>query len=315
MTQALSWQERIALKKETTWGTGVNPDVSFPITDGSISFQSTASYDEGRRGTASGTFDALIDAAHSEANIEGWFYPNASSWLLYGLFGQDSITGAGDPYTHTFQLASSVPSFTVEQDVIGGTNGAIRATGMRVGSMNFSFEADKGALTYSAQLMGKIPSKVTAQNPAITSENAFEGWRATLTSTGLDCKAVSGEINLTRELQIVHTGCDSQDVSFINAGPMQAEGRFNVVFDNMAIFDLALANTRQALTLSFTKGSPAREILFTLTDCFLNAQPFEFDYGGMGVQGVVGFRGIYNSTDAGVCKVAVKNSRATAYSA
>lgn len=315
MAQALSFQERFGIKKETAWGTGVAPDVGFPITDGSISLQQTASYDEGRRGTPSGTFDALIDAGHSEVNIEGWYYPIAPTWLLYGLFGSDTISGASDPYTHTLALATTIPSFTIEQDVLGGSNGGLRATGCRVGSMNFSFEAEKGALTYSAQLMGKIPSKVTATNPVITSEVAFEGWRATLTSTGLSCKAVSGEINLTRELQLVYTGCDSQDVASINAGPMNIEGKFVVIFDNMAIFDLVLANTRQVLTLTFTKGSPAREIKFTITDCFLNAQPFEFDYGQMGVLGTIGFRGIYNATDAGVCKVAVKNSQSTSYAA
>ncbi len=122
-----------------------------------------------------------------------------------------------------------------------------------------------------------------------------------------------GEINLTRDLQVIHTGCDSQSPSFINAGAMMVEGSLQLAFNNIALFELFLDSTRQSLVITFTKGSPAREIKFTMTDAFFGAAPPEWDRSGISVLMRLNFRGIYNTTDSGNIKVAVKNARSTAY--
>lgn len=313
MTQARSFQQKIAFAKETTWGTGVNPTVTMPITDGSLIPQLPATFDDGRRGVPTQRFEALLDAGHSEGNVEGWFYPIACSHFLMGLFGTDTVSGAGDPYTHTFTLNADIPSYTVEESILSGASSGTRATGCRVGSMTFTFDAASGALEYSAQFMGKIVTVVTPQNPAIVVEQAFEGWRATVTSTDLSCKVTAGEITLTRELEVVHTGCDSKDPTYINTGPMNVEGSLTVVFDSMNILNLYLNATRQSLVISFTKGSPARSITFTMTSAVFYASPIEFDRGGIGVKARLSFTGIYNATDSGNIKVAVQNSQSAAY--
>ena len=39
--------------------------------------------------------------------------PGILGLLLYGIFGSKAVTGAGDPYEHTFELAATQPWFTV----------------------------------------------------------------------------------------------------------------------------------------------------------------------------------------------------------
>jgi len=315
MTMARSFEYKVALKKETTWGTGVAPDVTFPITDGSGVPQLPATYDDGKRGVPTADFDALLDAGHGEMSYEGWLYPIAIGHAFMGIFGEDTVTGAADPYTHTFKQKADVPSYTVEETYLSGTNGGVRYTGCRFAGITLTWNSDTGALTYSTNLMGKIPTVVTPATPSIVVENAFEGWRGTVTSTDLTtpCVVTQGEINLTRELQVVHTGCDDQNPSFINAGPMRVEGSMQVAFNNMALFNLFLNGTRQSFLLEFTKGSPIRELAITCTDAFFGAQPPEWDRGGISTFMRLSFRGIYNATDTGSAVVALKNSQATAY--
>jgi hypothetical protein len=315
MTMARSFQYKVALKKETVWGTPVVPDVTFPIMDGSGVPQLTATYDDGKRGVATADFDALLDAGHGEMSFEGWYYPETIAHAIMGLFGTDTISGASDPYTHTFSLNVDVPSYTIEETYLAGASGGVQYAGSRFGSLSFNWDASGGALGYNATAMGKIPTVVTPAAPAISIETAFEGWQATVTSTGLTtpCVVTQGEINLTRDLQVIHTGCDSKDPSFINAGAMSVEGSLQVAFNNMALFNLFLAGTRQSLVISFVKGTPERSIVFTMTDCFFGAAPPEWDRSGISVLMRLSFRGIYNLTDAGNIKIVCKNAKATAY--
>ncbi len=315
MTQARSFQYQVALKKETVWGTGVAPDVTFPITDGSGVPQIGATYDDGKRGVPTADFDALLDAGQGEMSYEGWLYPIAIGHPLMGIFGEDTVTGAADPYTHTFKQKIDVPSYTIEETYLSGANGGVRYTGARFAGLTLSWNAESGPLTYSTNLMSKLPTVVTPAAPAIGIETAFEGWRATITSTDLTspCVVTQGEINLTRDLQVVHTGCDDQDPSFINAGPMRVEGSLQVAFTSMNLYNLFRNGVRQSFLLEFTKGSPVRELALTCTDAFFGAAPPEWDRGGISTFMRLSFRGIYNATDVGSCVVALKNSQATAY--
>jgi hypothetical protein len=315
MPQARSFQYKIALAKETTWGTGVTPTVTFPIMNGSGTPQLPATYDDGKRGLPTADFNALLDAGQGELSFEGWVYPKTIGHALVGLFGSDAVTGSSDPYTHTFSQVADVPSFTFEETYLSGTNGGVRYTGCRFSSLRLSWDASSGALQYSTQVTGKIPTVVTPANPAITEEDPFEGWRASITSTGLTspCVVTQGEINITRELQVVHTGCDDRNPSFILVGPMRVEGSMQVAFTDMALFNLFLNGTRQSFSLTFSKGTPVRELTITCSDAFFGANPPEWDRGGVGTFMRLSFRGLYNTTDAGSCVVTLKNGQATAY--
>lgn len=315
MSQARSFQYKVAFAKEATWGTGVTPTITMPIMNGSGTPQLPATYDDGKRGLPTADFGAVLDAGQGELSFEGWVYPTTIGHALMGVFGTDTVTGSADPYTHEFSQSIDVPSYTFEETYLSGANGGVRYTGCRFANLNFSWDAASGVLQYSTQVTGKIPTVVTPATVAISEEAAFEGWRATITSTNLTspCVVTQGELNLTRELQVVHTGCDDRNPSFINTGPMRVEGSLTIAFRDMNVFNMFLNGTEQSFELTFTKGTPAREIKFIVSRAFFGANPPEWDRGGIGVTMRLGFRGLYNNTDNGSCRVQLKNGQATAY--
>lgn len=314
--QGRTFEQIAAIKKETIYGTGVAPDTTWPVTSADTKLQMTETFDEGRRGVAAKAFDAVPDGMHGEFSCEGFAYPIFMGNLLLGLFGAEEISGAADPYSHTFTMASNPPSFTLEDTLIGGALGGLRLPGFRPGNMNFSFDAASGALTYSTSGLGLAPVKVTPALSAPTAElRPWSGWQCTVTSAGISSRVSSGEINITRELQVVHTATAVQTPRFINVGPIDIAGTLTVTLEDLSDFDAVLADTRQSLVVKFEQsdGGVERSIEFTMSNIVLNAQPIEFDRSGVSVFVKYGWRALYNDTDGGPGTVVLINSRATTY--
>ena len=316
MVQAQTFEQIIALAKESVWGTGVAPTIMYPVTGGGGSAQSDVIWDEGRRGVPSADFGACIGNSHGEFQLEGLAYPAELGHILHGMLGVDAITGASDPYTHAMTAAVIVPSYTFEDQIISGANGGMRFTGAKPTSLGISWEAESGAATITAQYMTKTPTKVTAANPAVSATLGcgFGGWQFTVTSTGLTSRVTAGELNFTRELAMVYTGENVAAPTFINNGPLRYEGTLTVMADSLADFDRYLLGTTQVMTILATYlSTPARSMQFVSTSTFFAATPISYDRGGLGVLAKVGFRGLHNVTDSGVVKATLINQRATAY--
>jgi len=315
MPQALTYQQIIALSKETNWGDGTATTVVIPVTEGAIQPQVTSTFDEGRRGIGAAEFDVVRDAGHGEINMSGWVYADRIGHLLMGMLGADTKTGTSDPWSHALALNAAPPSYNIEERIISGASGGIKCPGSRFGTLNFTFDTNTGALTYTAQAQGKIPELATTTDPAVgTVSSPFEGWKATVTSSGLNARTVSGEINMSREIQVVHTGENSQQPTSILVGPLKIEGSLLMITDSLADLTAYLDGTRQSLAIAFSKGAtPNRSITFTMTDAYLAAAPLEFDYGGIGVFNRIHYRGLYNATDAGPCAVTLLNGQNAAY--
>ena len=307
-SQARKFETLVALKKETTWGTGVAPDVVIPLANVQSKAQITEWFDDSLRGLPAMDFDALQEAGHGELSMDVVAYPDRIGYLLMAIFGTDGVTGSGDPYTHAFTPAVTPPSFTIEDQYITGSNGGLRFTGARCGSLNFSWDGKTGVLAAQSQWMSKIPSKVTAVNPSLgTVGQAIPGWKCSVTATGLTGKTEKGAINITRELEVVHTDGATQDPYIINVGPMRIEGQFTVVTADLTDFDRFLADTKESISLAFVSAVSNRSITFLCTNASLNVQPWEGDRGALGVRSTVAFRGLYNATDGGPGKVTLVN--------
>jgi hypothetical protein len=303
-------QTGVALVKETTWGTGVNPVYVLPSTELSESPQYNVIIDQGMRaGLGARDFKSVQGGGWGEFGIEGFVYPEATSHVLLGIMGAVGVTGGG-PYEHTMTMGNNPPSFTVENMLDSAANSGLRYTGARVGNISLSFAAADGVLEYSSQWMSKIPTKVTAINPALANDNdPFAGWRGTVTSTGLTAIIVSGEMSIERELEVVHTAQNAQDPRIVNVGALGVSGRLVITAEDMTIFDAWKAHTTQSFAITFTYGASAI-ITITLTSANLGDGPLEIDRSGVGVTFAVPFRGLYNATDAGPLKIVVTNALA-----
>lgn len=311
MPQLQSWFRTIALAKESTWGTGVNPSITIPTSESNGVAQIEQIYDDGYRGLGGLVYDAKQGVGHGEVSFDGPVYPAEIGHLLMSIFGSDTVTGTG-PYIHTFKYANLPPSYTIERMHTSAANGGMRFTGSRCGSLSFSWDSASGFLSFSSQWMSKIPSKVTAQNPAPTAQGFFPGRLAVITSTNLTGRLVSGEVNLTRELEVRSVG-GQQDPYGINVDRLDARLSIVLIVEDLTDFDRYLTGLRQSVVITLDDAAASRSIVFTFTDCDLNTEPLEYDMGNIGQLVRIQGRGIHNTTDAGPVQVALENGQASAY--
>lgn len=314
-TQARRFEGLVGFAKETTYGTGVNPTILLPVTELSDQLTYDVTIDEGLRGIAAMDFKSIQGAGHSELSFGGHVYPEEIGTLLKMIMGAEASSGSG-PYEHAFTLGASPGSLTIESQVKTGTNGTFRYTGCRIGQMVFSFNAGEGTLTHSTTAMGKIPTNVTIQSLSDSTSDPFRGWQAVVTSSNIAGRVISGEVTLSRDLQVVHTGADTQDLKYLNVGPLRAQARIVCVLEALATdFAFATGHTTQAFELEFDYGSSTtqRTLTFTMSEANFADEPQEIDRSAVGSTVAFTLRGLYNATDAGPVAVTLTNTDSAAY--
>lgn len=84
----------------------------FPVTGGGVNAERVVNpIDETAQGRVRNT--SFVGAINVDGAPTLAARPNILGLLLYGVFGAKAVTGAGDPYTHTFTLADTQPYFTL----------------------------------------------------------------------------------------------------------------------------------------------------------------------------------------------------------
>lgn len=106
---------------------------------------------------------AFISAARAEGSPEFYVRPKFIGLLLYAAMGAKAVTGAADPWTHTFTLAATQPYLTVWRTLAGMFE---RFVDVKVTSLNFA-SAAQGAVRVTAGMLGlgnafKSAAEVTA---------------------------------------------------------------------------------------------------------------------------------------------------------
>lgn len=98
--------------------------------------------------------------------------PKIVGLLLYGALGTKAVTGAGDPYTHTFTPATTLPWLTVWRMLASGL--FERFEDCKVVGLHFSSEAG-GLLQVTADILGLTPSRLAAAEAtaAVETVDAF----------------------------------------------------------------------------------------------------------------------------------------------
>ena len=311
MTQARRFQTQLGIGIESTWGDATAPTIGVPINDfkGTPNFQ--VILDNGLRGLPSKDFKTIQGAGHGEWSVDGMVYPEEEGYWLKMLLGGAAVTGSG-PYTHTFSVAATPGSLCLEDDVVTGSSGGRQFAGAKVGQINYTWNAGDGVLMRTAQGSSMLPTNVTATNPSRTYDNTpWQGWRGVLTSSGIGTRMVSGELNIVRELEVVHTGAASQNPGQINHGPVEVHGHVIVVVTDLTDFTNQLAHLTQSFALVFDGAGSTKTLTFTMTNCNFADGPVELDRSKVGITYQLPFRGIHNSTDGGPIKVTLKNAKAS----
>ena len=312
---------KVNIGKESTWGTAVAATYVLPVTsDPAYAEEYNSIRDSGRRGLPSMDYALLQGGGSTAITLEGNAAPTSIGFLLHGIMGTDTLSGASDPYTHTIKAAASVPSYTIEDD-----NPVVyrEYPGAQVSELRLAFTAADGLLTYSSGLRGKLGVTGGAATPttslSVELDKPYVGIDATVSIGGtVQARVTSFEISLARAQEAVHvTG--SRDPIRIDPQPLEAS--FQIALDaGPSNVDDVLKYTQfleTPLVMTCEYGTPAsagyKLLTFTATKANFGDGVYSRDLGGGMYQVTLNGRCIHNTTDAGPCVFVVQNARSTAY--
>jgi len=111
--------------------------------------------------------DKYVSEVHAAGTFEAYVMPLSIGALLYAALGAKAVTGATDPYTHTFTVATSRPWLTFWKSI-----GALlfeRSADCKVNTLTISGESGK-PLRVTAEVLGLNPVFKTAAEATATIE-------------------------------------------------------------------------------------------------------------------------------------------------
>jgi hypothetical protein len=312
----------VGIGRETAWGTAPSTLYTVPVNPPSFTDTYEQILDQGLRGIAAKDFSSSQGAGVSEASLEGVGYPEEIGWFLYGIAGTISTSGTAAPYTHTFSLDASPPSFTIEDQPHvtppGGSdeNKAYQYKGSYCNSLTLRFSAAEGALSWTAGFRG-LPSGGTVSPTSLIAETAnapFLGYYGQVSLGGDSfARLVDCEWTFSREVVMQHTAQNTQNPVFGYSGELEVTIRATMEFH--ADEDLARYrnNTQPAFSVTFTRGSGASQktlIINCPSISFLEGAP-EIDRSAVNVRLTMTARALYDSGISGPVEFTLTNAQAS----
>lgn len=313
MTVQLSHLGYSGLAKEVTEGTKLDPTAFFPFTrfiaedvpnyvrDESIAASATLV-----RGVYQGEFDSTVD-------FEAHAYPETIGPHLVAAGFVDTISGAG-PYTHTFKLSSTAaqpPSYCWTD----WNRAAYRQyPGSRLDELVITVDA-KGAVKLASKWKG-WKSVVSVATPTATFPATVPllSWQAALSIGGTaNNKMISAALTVKRSTEAIHTLRNSQSPYTDFAGPVEADWKLKVAFEDEVDWAHLNSNDQPAISLVITSvtGTPAP--VFTLVSDTAPWVKAPIDRTQKFMQLDSDITGVMNTTDNGPVMFVLTNGVATAY--
>jgi hypothetical protein len=292
----------VGLAVEAAYGTGLAPTKFFPAKTHDYRPNVQRIPDEGKRGVNAKDFGAYLGHQWAELSYGGDFFPDVPPYFLYGILGSKAVTGTG-PYTHTFTLGATVPSFTIYDSYV-----AIQR--QMPGAMVEEFTLRWGttettAIAWEAKLRSNLGAAVSSATVTMGTTSPWLGWQSALTVGGTgNTKLLNGELTFRRPIEQIWGANNSQDPNQFAAGPLEVTGRVNVYMDDDTDLARFTGGTKPATALTFTSGTNVLTI--TMSTCDWEA--VTIDRSGVYVRSDFNLRGLHNTTDGGPVKVTVANS-------
>lgn len=138
--------------------------------------------------------------------------------ILASIFGQDTVTGSTDPFTHTFAAAQNAepPSFTLYRK----TGTLIKTyAGFRAGSIKFSLTANDPRIPVEVTGIAKVEADIGAKTLTFSDEALLVPSQVAFNiddAANNDMESI--EITFTRNLEGVHTLSSSRNINRLPSG-------------------------------------------------------------------------------------------------
>ncbi len=186
--------------KQASQGTGVVPTYFWKFLKHAVlPDQKISSYRDGN--VRDLTFE-LKEILKWGGSFQTFFYANEGAALLCWAMGDDAITGAGDPYTHTLTLTDALPWLSIElgmyQDSAAAYQLVDRVVDAKINKLTIEGEASK-PLLLTPDIIGLTSAKQGAAATVTFSDGAGQGpmtfLQSVFTITGpTDAATLAGQV-------------------------------------------------------------------------------------------------------------------------
>lgn len=292
---------------ESTPMTGVAPTFYIPVTKIEPIDDQRWLDDLGWRGSMVTEYDEIAGVVSTELGLGGDVYADSIGWLVAGILGDVTVTGASAPFTHACSTLNSSdgqpPSYSYT-DYYGRTDAspARRYAGQKVSELTLKADAE-GMFTWEGKTVGigsAIVAKPTSAFTTITPEPAWEG----VVTIGGSAKAYieSFETHITRQLSPVFN-IDGTDAPYeIFSGKLAVSGKLVAIMEDDTELNryTGAAKATTSLDIDYTHGAGAAlvEVKQHMTKVQY-VSPTKITRGKEYVEVEIEFKAIANTTDAG----------------
>ena len=300
----LQW---FGMKKETTYGTAqAAPDTWIPIDPGSMKYDPDLNTlpDNAARGYMATTYQQVLGMVSATMAYKTFAYLDTAyqHWIA-ALGFTDTVTGAGDPWTHKTALNNAVtpaaqpPSYTLFWADAAGK--VWQTPGSVIDSLKLTVKVD-GLVEIEPQWRGLIATAITPPTNTPSGTKPMPSWNSVIT-IGASAVADGSEVSVEykRNAQAVQTINNSQSPLAIGSFNAEVTGAGTFVYQGSTDPRLVnfLANTQAPLNI---KISPAGDAIHSLTlqhsvAAFTNANP---QGSNKYMEIVANFTALANATDA-----------------
>lgn len=241
----------------------------------------------------------------------------AHATFLKHLFGSNTTTGAGDPYTHTCKVGALPVGMVLEKGFPDLTTPQyFKYNGVRISKGSFKF-AVSGIAEMSLEFKAKKETvSGTAYDATVTAESyvPFSGVQITMQEGGAGITTVN-EVEFSVDNQLDADGYvldGTGERGDLPEGMAVVTGRLKAFFDSIALYNKAVNSTETSLVITLDKGlTPARQIVFTLPELKYERVAPKVD-GPKGVYVELPFKAYYdNAAEATSIQCVIKNGLAT----
>jgi hypothetical protein len=297
--------QHLGLAFETTYGTAVVPTVWLPVNSVKPEDEIKKIQDEGRRANLSKVYQVYDSVTSSKTDIDMDCYPDALGYFLKAILGQDTVTGTNPNYTHTFKIVNALaPSLTLSYfNALAEHN----IPGSLVSELQIKFDTE-GVVSLSIKCLGQKSAVVTTTTPTYSTTAPFMGWGSQVQIGGVsNTNVVGGEITIKRDIKLLYGANNTQQPTKYSSG--RIEIGVKLTFDVEDETELAmLGGTDKAVAVTLNQNANT-SVAFQFNLCDVDKASIDTsqEFARVDMQ----LTPIYNTTDAGLCTITLKNQVAT----
>ena len=252
--------------------------------------------------------------------VSGALFPTNGIQLLGYAIGNDTVTGTGAPYSHTFAPANELHSMTLEKN-IGGVE-SLQFAGAKVNKFSIKMDTTDTEVTFSADVIAQNAAVLTTPTTiAVTNELPFVFAQATVSLFGTQIYCTNVQLDIENGLKETWTAQNSHQLTFLTPLTRTITGSVDVVFDSLSdttygYYDkmMGYPGTVGALTFVLTQGTGTglTSITINIPSAVLSKYADDIKFDSV-IMSTLNFSGFYNFADSYSVQAVVQNAISTAY--